>query len=115
MKNRKIIIAVSVIFLVSVCLSIYILRHSDQQTVEIVQDGTVLYTIDLNCSDHREIRVPAADGGYNLIEIQNGTICISEADCPDQTCVRMGTLKSDYLPIVCLPHKLIVRFAGAET
>lgn len=114
MKNRKIIIAVWLIFLVSVCLSVCILRHSDRRTVEIVQDGAVLYTFDLNRAEDQEIRVPAADGGNNLIVISGGTICIAEADCPDQTCVKMGELKSDYLPIVCLPHKLIVRFAEGE-
>ena len=111
MKIRKIIIAVCAIFLVSVCLSVLVLRRSGKQTAEIVQDGAVLYTVDLNHAEDQEIRVPAADGGYNLITINGGTICISEADCPDQTCVNMGRLKSDYLPIVCLPHKLIVRFA----
>ena len=78
--------------------------------IEIVQDGTVLYSIDLNGTEDRDIRISAPDGGYNLVKIQNGTICISEADCPDQTCVETGRLKSDYLPIVCLPHKLIVRY-----
>ena len=90
-------------------------RHSDSLAVEIVQDGTVLHTFDLNDTDDKEIRVASRDGGYNLIKIENGTIYISEADCPDQTCVKMGKLKSDYLPIVCLPHKLIVRFAEDES
>ncbi len=111
MKNRRILIAAAGIFLVSACLSVWILRRSEKQTVEIVQDGKVLDTFDLRRTADREIRVPAADGGYNLITIANGTVCISEADCSDQTCVKMGTLKSDYLPIVCLPHRLIVRFA----
>ena len=111
MKSRKILIIVLLIILVSACLSVFILRHSDKQTVEIVQDGTVLYTFDLNDTNDQIIRIPAPDGGYNLIKISDHSICISEADCPDQTCVHMGTLQSDYLPIVCLPHKLIVRFA----
>ena len=115
MKSRKILITVLLILLVSACVSVFILRHSDKQAVEIVQDGTVLYTFDLNDTEDRNIRISAPDGGYNLVQIQNGTICISEADCPDQTCVHMGVLKSDYLPIVCLPHKLIVRFAEDES
>ena len=115
MKNRKILIAAILVFLVSVCLSVFILRHSDKQIIEIVQDGELLYTFDLNDAADRVIRISAPDGGYNLVQIQNGTICISEADCPDQTCVNTGALKSDYLPIVCLPHKLIVRFAEEES
>ena len=115
MKNRKILTAIILVFLVSVCLSVFVLRHSDKQAVEIVQDGKLLYTFDLNGAEDRDIRISAPDGGYNLVQIQNGTICISEADCPDRTCVKMGVLKSDYLPIVCLPHKLIVRFAEEES
>ncbi len=115
MTNRKIMLAVAAIFLVSVCLSVFILMPSDKREVEIVQNGTVLYTFDLKKTKDREIRIPSADGGYNLIVIENGEICISEADCPDQTCVRMGKLKSDYLPIVCLPHRLTVRFAEDES
>ena len=115
MRNRKILFAVSAVFLVSVCLSVFILMPSEQQTVEIVQDGAVLYTFDLRRAEDREIRIASADGGYNLIVINSGTICISEADCPDQTCVRSGKLKSGYLPIVCLPHRLIVRFTEEES
>ena len=115
MTNRKIMLAVAAVFLVSVCLSVFILMPSEKREVEIVQNGTVLYTFDLNRAEDREIRISSADGGYNLIVIKDGTICISEADCPDQTCVKMGELKSDYLPIVCLPHKLSVRFAEDES
>lgn len=111
MKNRKILIAVIFIFIVSACLSVFILRRSDKQTVEIVQDSTVLYTFDLSNAENRQIRIASPDGGFNLVTVKDGTICISEADCPDQTCVNMGVLKSDHLPVVCLPHKLIVRFA----
>ena len=89
MKNRKILIAVILVFLVSLCLSVFILRHSDKQTVEIVQDGELLYTFDLNGAEDRDIRISAPDGSYNLVQIQNGTICIAEADCPDQTCVPL--------------------------
>ena len=115
MKSRRIMVVVILIFLVSVCLSAFILRRPDTQTVKIVQNGKTLCTFDLNRTENREIRVPAADGGYNLVVIKDGTICISEADCPDQTCVKMGVLQSDFLPIVCLPHKLIVRFAEGTT
>ena len=114
MKNRKIMIAVLLVFAVSLCMSVLILRRSEKHKIEIVQDGTVLYVFDPDRTEDREIRISSADGGYNLVVIKDGTVCISEADCPDQTCVRMGELKSDYLPIVCLPHKLIVRFAEGE-
>lgn len=95
-------------------------RPSENKIVEIVQDGEVLYTIDLATAQDQTIVVEYrgdADGGNaaqaagsNTIEIQNGEIRVREADCPDQTCVKMGKLYSESLPIICLPHKLIIRF-----
>jgi hypothetical protein len=43
--------------------------------------------------------------------IEDGEICVSSAECPDKTCVKMGKLRSESLPIVCLPNHLIIRFA----
>ncbi|MER2149274.1 MAG: NusG domain II-containing protein, partial [Ruminococcus sp.] len=38
-----------------------------------------------------------------------------EADCPDKTCVRMGWLNRAAMPVVCLPHHLVIEFAdGSE-
>ena len=50
------------------------------------------------------------DGGYNTIAVENGEVRVAAADCPDQTCVKMGALRSRALPIVCLPHHLTIRF-----
>ncbi|MDE6103825.1 MAG: NusG domain II-containing protein, partial [Oscillospiraceae bacterium] len=41
-------------------------------------------------------------------------ISVINAECPDQTCVKMGELKSSAAPIVCLPNKLVVKFAEID-
>lgn len=111
-KQAKIIAAAAAaVFLIAVILSVYILRKTPENRIEIVQDGKLLYTFNLNTAENQSIRIPAADGGYNSVVIEDGTVRVETADCPDHTCVRMGTLKSEHLPLVCLPHKLIVRFA----
>ena len=111
-KQTKIILAaVAAVFLIALALSVSILRKAPENRIEIVQNGSVLYTFDLNTAENQTIRIPAAAGGYNTVVIENGTVRVDTADCPDQTCVKMGTLKSEHLPLVCLPHKLIVRFA----
>ena len=38
------------------------------------------------------------DGGYNTIAVENGEVRVAAADCPDQTCVKMGALRSRALP-----------------
>ena len=79
------------------------------QTVRIISGGEVLYTIDLSHTADKTIRVEHGDG-YNVIEIAGGKIHVIEADCPDKTCVNMGFLQGG-APIVCLPNKLVIRYA----
>ena len=58
--------------------------------------------------------------GTNVIELEDGGVCVSEADCPNQDCVHQGVLTSTSGQIVCLPHKLWVELvvdpadAGAQ-
>ena len=81
---------------------------SSSQTVEIISGGEVLYTIDLSHTADRVIRV-GNGSGCNTIEITGGKIHVTEADCPDKTCVRMGFLQGS-APIVCLPNRLVIRY-----
>ncbi|MGN0677954.1 MAG: NusG domain II-containing protein [Ruminococcus sp.] len=111
--NRKIkiiISAVSALFIISIIFSVIILRPSGKRTVEIVQDGEVIYTFDLNTEPDRSIVIESPNGTSNTVTIEKGEIFISSAECPDKTCVNMGKLKSGNLPIVCLPNHLVIRF-----
>lgn len=86
------------------------MRPQERMQVEIVQDGTVLCRLDLSQEENRVFSVEY-EGRSNLIEIQNHQIRVSEAECPDQTCVHMGWLGDSGLPIVCLPNHLVIQFA----
>lgn len=46
--------------------------------------------------------------GHNTLVISDGQACISEADCPDQYCVRHRAVSKTGETIICLPHKLVV-------
>ena len=50
----------------------------------------------------------------NRVVIEDGTVRVDSADCPDKVCVNTGRIRSDGEMIVCLPHKLIVRVIGAS-
>ena len=117
MQNKKLIILLifmGVIFLGSGGILLWNYLHpADTQYAEVVLNNEVIYRFDLNKAENQEIRVEC-ENGYNMIQIENGTIYISEADCPDQTCIHMGTLKAENPPIVCLPHKLFIHFSDEE-
>jgi len=116
-KGVKICLAaVGVIFAVSLVLTVKFLSPTGRDAskedvwVEVVQDNKVICRLNLADEPDRTFRVTAPDGGYNDITISEGKICVSDADCPDHTCVKNGYLRYDYLPVICLPHKLVIRF-----
>lgn len=110
MKKKIWISGVIIVFIVSLIISIFILCPSQKRMVEIVQEDAVIKTIDLDYAQNQEFIVRYKDSS-NTIRIEDGEIWVSEAECPDHTCMKMGKLYSESLPIVCLPNRLIIRFA----
>ena len=114
-KGVRIIAAsILILLIVSVIAVVIGFRPSDKKIVKILQDNKVIYTLDLSNEKDRTFRIEAVNGGWNDITIKDGRICVSCADCPDQTCVNTGFLRSEGVPVVCLPHRLVIRFADEE-
>ena len=44
----------------------------------------------------------------NTVVIEDETIAITDADCPDHLCVSMGKASRPGDTLVCLPHKLVI-------
>ena len=97
--------------IVGVCLG---LRQAGQTTVQICQDGSVLYSIDLASAEDQQIEI-CYENRTNVVEIANGRIRMAAAECPDQLCVQMGELNHAAMPIVCLPNHLTIQFAEMES
>ena len=109
MKTKSWIVLIVSLALVLAALTAWTLLLRSSRVVEIVQDGTVIKIIDLDrITAEESFTVPAPDGGSNTVTVQPGRICVSSADCPDKICVQRGWL-SEGTPIVCLPHRLIIR------
>lgn len=56
----------------------------------------------------------ATDKGVNLVQIENGTVRVAEADCPNQDCVNQGAISQVGQQIVCLPHELWVEIVADD-
>ena len=89
------------------------MRPQTDTQVEIVQDGTVLYQFDLAQEENQILEVEY-QGRVNYVEIHDRQIRVLEAECPDHTCVQMGWLGENGLPIVCLPNHLVIQFAQSS-
>ena len=55
-----------------------------------------------------EFTVSGYQGGINSIIISNGSVTVSDADCPDKLCVKTGKINRAGETIVCLPHRVVV-------
>ena len=54
------------------------------------------------------------DEGRNLIVVEDGTVRVDQADCPDLVCVHTGAIQEEGEVIACLPHQLIVYIPQGE-
>ena len=111
LKTRTWIVLIASVALLLIALSVFLLTSRSEGTVvQIIQDGTVLQEIDLSrVREPYSFEVEAPDGGVNRIEVEPGRIRVSDADCPDKICMSQGWLSDQSVPIVCLPHRLIIK------
>lgn len=108
--------AVIAVFVASVAAIIVIMSPKDRDSAvyaEILRDNEVVCTLNLAEESDRSFRIEC-ENGWNEITVKNGEICVSDADCPDRTCVKSGYLRHEHLPVVCLPHRLVIRFAEGD-
>ena len=114
-QNRKSVYIVAalcaLIFLGGIGGMIWNLTRSHGRQVEILQDGKILYTLDLAQAEDQTFTVTYG-GRTNEIEIREHQIRVKAADCPDQICVHMDWLED--APIVCLPNRLSIQYADGE-
>ena len=115
MKNKVLWGIIFLLFLAGAIGSVLVLTAPSENYVRILSDGKEVYAADLRLAEDTVFDV-AYQGHSNTVEIRDHRIRVKAADCPDLTCVHMGWLNSASMPIVCLPHKLVIEFSdGAET
>ena len=78
----------------------------------VVKDsGNNEYVLDLSKDS---ATVVSTELGTNLVVVENGTVRVSEADCPNHDCVNQGAISKAGQQIVCLPHKLTIDISDRE-
>lgn len=106
--NKRAVIVLSVIIVLLVVCSLYFVLMNNSQgnsTAFVYVNNSLYMTIDLSEKKYIEYTVET-EYGYNKIVVENASICVSESDCPDKTCVKTGKIKNSGRPIICIPHRL---------
>lgn len=118
LRLRVIMLSAIILILCTISL-LYILIFPAQtkkgQIACIYQDGSLIQTIDLSTVQAPySFVMESQNGGTNTLEVRPGSIGITDADCPDKLCVSMGFANSSLLPIICLPHGLVIEIKESE-
>jgi hypothetical protein len=98
-----ILLVVALAVFVAVC---FIPKNSAEPVIaEVYQDGNLVQTLPLDQDTPLVIR-----GTYsNTVTVENGSVFISQSDCPGEDCVHSGAIRSSGRSLVCLPNALEVR------
>ena len=113
-KLDIVIIAVLLIisFIPEIVFGISVGRNYNDTYAEITVNGELYSKIPL--SDHKgeEYVDISIDGHKNKILIEDDTIRMIDADCPDSLCIYQGKISRVGQSLVCLPNKVMIEIKG---
>lgn len=113
-KKRNTLILVGVVLGIALLLSVpRVIRSISgtggaEKTLEVVVaiDGQEAAVFPLSGSE--DVIIDGYQGGFNHLIIKDGEAVLTEADCPDLRCTRMGPISEPGEWMVCLPHRVTV-------
>lgn len=111
MKKRDFLL-ISCIVIVMFLL-ILIIKMTSERGVEVVIYQNKKEYQRLSIYQDRKIKIKVGTG-YNIVNIQDGEVWISDASCPDQICVQHRKISNSGEVIVCLPNKIVVEVQGKK-
>ena len=109
MKSNRFWIALFAAILIISTVAAFLLRQGPANRVNVYQDGEFIKSVYLSEVEEPYTFTVEHENGTNLISVENGRIRISGADCPDGACIRQGWVGGGNTPIVCLPHRLVIK------
>lgn len=108
MKTKYWVLLFGGLLLLGTVLTVALFSGSGSPRAEVWSEGELVRTVDL--AEDQTFTV-TTETGSNTIEVKDGTVRVTEATCPDRVCIERGAC-SGGAPIVCLPNRLVIRFAG---
>lgn len=113
-KYKKDIIIVSVLLVVALggYLCFNMNNNKNARYVQIYRGDILMKTYLLSRDGQYELKT---GNDFNQLVIENGSVFIKEANCPDKLCVKQGTISKSGESIICLPHKIVVKISSEES
>ncbi|MCR5282419.1 MAG: NusG domain II-containing protein [Lachnospiraceae bacterium] len=117
-KTERLALSILILLILLCVLGLWLFNRNadasfpDQARLNVVVEikGQQIYSVPL--SEDNEL-VASSDLGENIIEIKGGSVCVKEADCPNQICVHTVPITAPGRSIICLPHRMVVSIVDA--
>lgn len=109
--NKYDIALIAVIVVVSVLILIYGAFNTidkGKKIAYVYSDNKLVGEYTLTEDYETEFKVEV-NSGYNTVHIQDGSVWIDDASCPDKVCLYQGKISKDGEIIVCLPNRLMIQ------
>lgn len=108
MKTRYWIVLFAAILLVCGVACLFLFRTEPALSASIYLDGKLYRSVSLSQDQVIEIDT---EYGHNTVTVADGKLSVTNADCPDGYC--MTKPKDGGAPIICLPHRLVIKFTSS--
>lgn len=112
-KKYDVVLVICILIIAGGIWGIFKLLPTDAKAVVVVkQNNKEIGRYSLG--KEQRISIPDAEGGYNIMIISRGEVSITDADCPDQLCVKQRAISHKRESIICLPHDLIIQIDNGK-
>lgn len=103
-RIRSILILVGIL-LICGGIRLYYNHKGPGGLVDITVNGQTYQTVPLDVDTTIQIET---NTGYNIIQIKDGQVTVTEADCANQICVESRSISQNGEVIACIPHGLVI-------
>lgn len=101
-KKNDFIFILLVLLVLAVSFPIMKNAAKGGNTVKITVNGTLFKEASLS----QNCEIPIND--TNIAVIENGSVYMKYASCPDKLCIHQGKISDSSKKIICLPNKVVI-------
>lgn len=103
-------VIVAAVLVVLVALTVWLALKPDGNTVEVFEDGKLIY--ELSLAEDKVVEI--GKEGHFALKIENGSVFVLYSDCPNQDCLHAQAIKKEGGTIICLPNKIVIKVASRD-
>ena len=103
------VVVILAVVIVALGLLWAFLSAEEGNVATVTVHGETVLTLPLDKNAEYEIQA----GEHTLIvAVEDGSVCVRAADCPDQVCRQTGKISKAGASIACAPAKVLIRISG---